>query len=144
MHYYLADQEAQRREPNARALLLDQEGFVMEASTANLLIYRQTEGLISPPREKILPGVSVAVLQELAAQLQIPFGHRSLRVEDVQSADEVLLCSTSPCMLPVSTVDGVAIHEGQPGAIFQQLISAWSDLVGVDIIAQAQQFRDRR
>ena len=144
MHYYLADREAQRREAGARALLLDQEGFVMEASTANILMYRAREGLVSPPRDKILPGVSVAVLQELAAQLSIPFHHRALQVEEVQAADEVLLCSTSPCVLPVSSLDGVAIGQGQPGPVFQQLMAAWGGLVGVDIIRQARQFRERR
>lgn len=74
MHYYLADREARRREPGARALLLDHEGFVTEASTANLVAYFRGAGLVSPPKERILPGISVATLAELAGQVGIPFG----------------------------------------------------------------------
>jgi len=37
MHYYLADRHAAAADPQARALLLDAEGFVTEASTANVL-----------------------------------------------------------------------------------------------------------
>jgi branched-subunit amino acid aminotransferase/4-amino-4-deoxychorismate lyase len=141
MHYWLADHEARRIEPGARALLLDHDDFVLEASTANILIYRAGEGLISPPKESILPGISVAMLADLAQTLGLPFLHRSLRLEDLLSAEEVLLCSTSPCVWPVLSLNGKTIGSGQPGAIFSRLIAAWSQHVGMDIVEQAQRLR---
>src|SRR5262249_7168562 len=78
MHSYLADKQARQIEPGARALLLDERGYVTEASPANVVAYRRDEGLISPPKDHILPGVTVAVLAELAGQLAIPFVHREL------------------------------------------------------------------
>jgi hypothetical protein len=140
MHYYLADQEAHQREPGARALLLDHEGFITEASTANLLIYRRSEGIVSPPKEKILHGVSMSVLEELAAELDIPFSNRDLTVEEVATADEVLLCSTSPCVWPVTRLNGRPIAAGQPGPIVRKLLQAWSKRVGIDIVEQARHF----
>ncbi|MBP86734.1 MAG: hypothetical protein CMJ64_08465 [Planctomycetaceae bacterium] len=143
MHYYLADQRARRIDPDARALLLDQTGTVTEASTANIVIYRDGEGFVSPPREKILPGVSAATLEDLTAELKTSFSHRTLTVEDLQSADEVILSSTSPCLLPVSAVDGQPIGGGAPGQMFTKAIEAWSRLVGIDIIEQAVRFQNR-
>ena len=143
MHYYLADQEARRIDPEARALLLDQTDSVMEASTANIVIYRRAEGFVSPPREKILPGLSAATLEQLSAKLGVSFSHRSLTVEDLQSADEVILSSTSPCLLPVSAIDGEPIGDGSPGPMFNKAIAAWSELVGIDIIEQARRFQSR-
>ena len=67
--------------------MLDLAVFVMEASTANILIYREGTGLISPPREAILPGISVAMLEMLARQIGIPFLHQPLRVDDVLAAE---------------------------------------------------------
>ena len=72
MHYYLADRLAMKKDPGARAVLLDREGYVSETSTANVLIYRKGEGLISPPMEKILHGISLAVTFEIAGSLGIP------------------------------------------------------------------------
>ncbi len=141
MHYYLADREAAARQPGARALLLDQDGRVSEASTANVLVYRRDEGLISPPLERILHGISLDEAFRLAAQLGIPTVRRDLWPEEVAEADEVLLSSTSPCLLPVSRFDGRPIGDGRPGEVFQSLIAAWSKLVGVDIVAQAARFR---
>ncbi|TWT38280.1 D-alanine aminotransferase [Posidoniimonas corsicana] len=137
MHYYLADQQARAAEPGARALLLDQDGCVGEASTANVVIYREEEGVVSPRIEKILPGVSVAVVRELADQLGVPFTERDMTVEEFLSADEAWLSSTSVCLLPVVRCDGQAVGTGEPGPQFERFLAAWSDLVGVDIAAQA-------
>lgn len=140
MHYYLADRQAAAADPRARALLLDAEGFVTEASTANLLVHRIGEGLISPPAEKILPGISMSAVMEFAVELGITCLRRNLTVEEVAAADEAMLTSTSTCILPVARLNGRPIGEGRPGPIYRELLAAWSRAVGVDIAAQAERF----
>jgi branched-subunit amino acid aminotransferase/4-amino-4-deoxychorismate lyase len=144
MHYYLADSQARKFEPGARALLLDGDGHVLEASTANIVVHRRDAGLVSPPKEKILPGVSVGVVTELARSLGIPFVHRDLTVDDLATADEVMLCSTSPCVWPVVRLNGETISGGVPGEVFRKLLAGWNALVGLDIQAQAERFARRR
>ncbi len=143
MHYYLADRDAAKVDPHARALLLDHGGRVTETSTANLLIFRSSEGLISPPGERILHGISLSVLMELAGKLGITTVERDLTQQDVASADEVLICSTSLCLLSVTRFDGRPIGDGRPGGVFHRLLAAWSELVGLDISAQAARFAER-
>ena len=143
MHYYLADQQARQREAGARALMLEERGFVTEASTANILVYYRDVGLVSPPKEMILPGVSAAVVQELARSLGIPFSFRPLTVDDVAAAEEALLCSTSPCIWPVTRLSGRPIGDGKQGEIARSVLAAWSKLVGLDIAAQAGRFANR-
>jgi branched-chain amino acid aminotransferase len=143
MHYYLADRHAARTEPGARALLLDQEGFVSEATTANVLVYRAGEGLVSPPLARILHGISMDVALELAAGLGIPATQRNLTVEDLAGADEAFLTSTPLCLLPVTRLNGRAIGSGIPGAVYGRLLRAWSERVELDIVAQAVRFAPR-
>jgi branched-subunit amino acid aminotransferase/4-amino-4-deoxychorismate lyase len=143
MHFYLADRQAAQRQPGARAVLLDEDGFVAEASTANVLVYREGEGLVSPPPEHILFGVSVHVVQELAARLGMPFITRPLTVEELQSAGEAMLTSTSVCLLPIVQCDGRAIGDGCPGPIYRSLLKAWSEMVGLDVASQARRFANR-
>ncbi|WP_254512645.1 aminotransferase class IV [Anatilimnocola floriformis] len=143
MHYFLADRAARLKQPGARAIMQDQRGFVTEASTANLLIYRAAEGIVSPPRASILPGVSVAVLGELAAELKIPWSERDLTLADCEAADEILLCSTSPCVWPVTHFNGQTISQGTAGPIARQLLAAFSRRTGIDIERQAKQFSQR-
>ncbi len=143
MHYYLADREAGLREPGARAVLLDEHGHVTEASTANLLIYSEEQGLVTPPTGTVLPGISASVVLRLAAEAGIPTTTRPLVPDDLAGADEVLLTSTPWCLLPVTRFEGRPVGRGVPGAVFHKLLSGWSELVGVDIAAQAQRFAVR-
>lgn len=143
MHYYLADRQAEAVEPGSRALLLDTEGHVTEASTANVLLYRVGQGLISPPHDKVLPGISLAAAAEIAARMGQPLTDRDLTPDDLLAADEVFLTSTPLCLLPVVSVDGHPIGSGRPGHFFRRLINSWSDSVGLDIIDQAHRFADR-
>jgi branched-chain amino acid aminotransferase len=142
MHYYLADREAAQRKPSARAILLDQDGSVAESTTANVLVYREQEGLSSPPDDHILVGISLGVVHELAGQLGIPFMRRRLAADELHAADEVMLASTSVCVLPVVECDGRPIGDGVPGPLFKRLLTAWGEMVGLDIAAQARRGAD--
>jgi branched-chain amino acid aminotransferase len=143
MHYYLADKLALKKDHRARAVLLDNKGFVTETSTANILIYRKDEGLISPPNDNILHGISLTVVFELADKLGIPCLQRNISTEDLSTADEIILTSTPLCMLPATQFNSQLIGNGRPGIISQQLLTAWSEMVGLDIVGQAEHFAVR-
>jgi branched-subunit amino acid aminotransferase/4-amino-4-deoxychorismate lyase len=143
IHYYLADKQAVAIDPQARALLLDAQGFVAEASTANVVVYRASEGLISPPLTKVLHGISLSEMIELAQRMGIPFKYRDLTVDDVATADEVMLSSTPLCLLPVTRFNNRPIGSGAPGPIFARIMDAWSEAVGIDIVQQAVRFTVR-
>ncbi len=144
MHYYLADQQADKMDNGSRAILLDQDGYVSEASTANIVMYQEAHGFVSPPRQKILPGVSLSVLAELAARLGVPVHYRDFRLEDLASAHEILLCSTSPCVWPVTRLNGQPTRGSVERPMFHQILSAWNELVELDIAAQARRFANRQ
>ncbi|MDZ4658056.1 MAG: aminotransferase class IV [Bythopirellula sp.] len=143
MHYYLADRQAAKHSRQARAILLDQDGYVGEGSTANLIAYYADRGLVTPKIAKVLPGVSQHVIFDLAESLGIRHQEQDLLPADLSQADELYLSSTSICLLPVVNLDGLPIGTGQPGPVFQKLLTAWSEQVGVDIAAQAQKFAIR-
>jgi branched-subunit amino acid aminotransferase/4-amino-4-deoxychorismate lyase len=148
MHYYLADREAGRRFPGSRALLLDQRGFVGEASTANVACWfrahpRWGAGLVVPRLDGVLPGISQAFLFELADELGLPRQEADILPEELLAADEVLLTSTSVCVLPVVRVNDRLIGRGAPGPTYSQLLAAWSDRVGIDVAEQACRFARR-
>jgi branched-chain amino acid aminotransferase len=143
MHYYLADRQAQARYPGSRALMLDEDGFVTEASSANIVLYQEKTGLVTPPAEKILPGISLAVLMELAEELKIDWAESDLTPLDVAAASEVFLTSTSVCMVPVVRFNGRPIGGAVPGRTFRRFLAARNNLTGLDIAAQAQRFAAR-
>lgn len=135
MHYYLADQEARLADPQALALLLDLDGNVTETSGANFLIV-ENGTIVSPTLRNTLPGISRATVIELAEKLGILFVERDIQVFSVMNADEAFLASTPYCLCPVTKINGVTIGDGQPGAIYRRLMSAWNELLGFDIAGQ--------
>ncbi len=130
---WIADHEARRIEPGASALLLDADGFVTETVAANFLIVRDGT-IISPPREAILNGVSLQVVEELCRDLGVPFEERRLTVEDCRGADEAMLAGTSHCLAGVRRIAGADLH--MPGPVRRRLLDEWSRRVGVDIERQ--------
>ena len=78
-----------------------------------------------------------AFVRELWLERGGAWESRPLGVSDLLAADEVLLASTSACLLPVRSLNGQPIGDGRPGPAFESLLSAWSERVGVDVRAQA-------
>ncbi len=108
--------------------------FIRETPTANVIV-EMDGALVSPPRSEVLEGISLRVAEELCKTLGIPFAERELSLNEVErKAGECLLSCTSYCLAPVAQVGGVIKPAGGP--LFQRLIQAWGDMVGVDIRRQ--------
>jgi branched-chain amino acid aminotransferase len=133
LHWWLAEQHARQSEPDTAALLTDRTGHLTETATANFLVVRKRV-VTSPPRDQILDGVSLLVVEELCGTLGIEFEEHSLKIEDCQSASEALLTSTPYGVAGVSSINSQAIR--WPGPILKRLHKAWSERVGVDIWRQ--------
>ena len=139
MNFVLADLEANDLEPGAMAILRDDRGNITESTGSNVFLV--SDGVIrSPVDSAMLQGVSRGMVFDLARQLDIPAVEEDLQPYDLYNADEAFVSTTSPCVLPMTQVDRRAIGDGKPGPISQQLLAAWSEAVGVDIVGQAMQF----
>jgi branched-subunit amino acid aminotransferase/4-amino-4-deoxychorismate lyase len=90
--------------------------------------------VLSPPRDAVLAGVSLQTVEELCAELGLPFAERPLGVQDCVTADEAFLSSTSYCLAPVRQIEGVDLPS--PGPVYERLLAAWSAHVGLDIRRQ--------
>ena len=135
LHWYLADRQAKLIDASSRAVLLDQYGHITETSTGNF--FAVIDGCILTPSEKTtLGGVSQMVINELAAELNIECDDADLRADDTIIATELFTTSTPYCILPVTRFNGHSINGGVPGPVYLQVLSAWKEAVGVDIMEQ--------
>ena len=138
MAYTLAEMEVKLVDPQAQSILLDIHGNVAENKGGNFFIY--SEGVLKTPQARsALAGISRATVLELAAQLKIPVQVTDFQPYDIYTADEAFFTSTPYCIMPATKFNGLPVGDGQVGVVTKRLLQAWSDLVGVDIIAQAQQ-----
>jgi branched-chain amino acid aminotransferase len=73
----------------------------------------------------------------LARAAGIAVVERDLDLFDAYNADEAFLTSTSLCLCPVASINGVTIGEGRvPGALTRRLTEAYCRLVDHDFVAQ--------
>ena len=85
-----------------------------------------------------LAGISRETALELAAHLGIPAQISDFQPYDIYTAEEAFFTSTPYCIMPATKFNGLPVGDGAVGAVTRRLLQAWSELVGVDIVAQAQ------
>jgi branched-chain amino acid aminotransferase len=140
-HNYLnlivASQEVNAIDPSAWAILLDTNGNLCEGLGSNIFIVKGNE--IFTPRDKfVLPGISRQTAIDLAREAGFPLIEADLDLYDAYNADEIFITSTSLCICPAVSVNGV--HIGPPGQVWgpitKQLADAYVRFVDFDFIAQ--------
>ena len=136
LNMVLGDLEAQGTDPGSWAVLLDEAGNLTEGRGSNVFLVK--DGVVATPQGQfVLEGVTRGVVLELAGGLDVPTEERDLDLYDAYTADEAFLTSTSLCICPISSVNGAPVGDGRvPGPVTQRLMSAFSDLAGMDYVDQ--------
>ena len=139
--YLMANIEAGQIEgDNNWALMLDPDGFVAEGTGDNFFIIKNGV-VITPEGRNILRGISRDyVMNELCSQLGMPVVEKNIEAYDVYTADEAFMTGTPFCMLPVTSLNGLAIGKGEVGEGFNRLIGQWSANAGIDIVRQIKKW----
>ena len=124
----LAKQDA-RMAGAFEAWMVGADGTVREGSSTNAWMVQGGALVTHPLSESILPGIARAALVRLARADGIAVEERCFSLDDVLSADEALLTSTTAPLLPVVRIDGRAVGSGRPGPVAARLARlVWDDI----------------
>lgn len=85
------------------------DGFVTEGSHTNIHMLKDGVLYSHPADECILPGVTRGVLLKLCMRLGIPVSEKPFTVEQMRSADEVLISSSLLGVRTASAIDGAPV-----------------------------------
>jgi D-alanine transaminase len=102
------------------ALFVD-DGVVNECSASNFYAVIGGRVVTHPVGPKVLPGITRAVLLEVAADLGVPMDERPLREDEAIAADEVFITSTTREVGWVSTWNGQTVGGGKCGPVTRKL-----------------------
>jgi len=103
------------------AIRLDADGHVAECATANLFAVIGGT-VVTPPTTGILPGITRARVLAACAQAGILSAERTIRVPELQAADEIFVTSALRGVVPVTRLDG----ESRPaGSVTARLATAY-------------------
>lgn len=104
--------------------LFVRDGFLMEASSAN--VFALFDGVLktAPASNYILHGITRAVVLDLCREIPIPCEETPIRAETIPAAEEMFITGTVSEIIPIIAVNGNNIGTGKPGPITRQLIQA--------------------
>jgi branched-chain amino acid aminotransferase len=119
-------------------LFCDNQGYVVEATVANLFIVRGDQVFTPPNEGSILPGITRRTVAEILGDNAMMFSKYNKHVKvmekritrpDLYTADEVFMCGTFAEIVPIIQIDGRIIADGKPGFYSRMVLKSYQDLV---------------
>lgn len=108
------------------AWFVDEENFVTEGASSNAwLVTKDGVLLTRPSSNRILTGITMTVIKEVAASLQIKVEERAFTVAEAKAAAEAFLSSATQTVMPVVAIDGSPVGSGKPGPVTMRLREAF-------------------
>ena len=106
------------------SLMLDTDGFVAEADTAN--IFCVSDGILRTPfANSCLHGITRGTIIELGRELGLEVKEERLPLFEFYRADEVFVTGTVCELVPIIEIDGRTIGSGEPGPVWRKLLDAY-------------------
>jgi branched-subunit amino acid aminotransferase/4-amino-4-deoxychorismate lyase len=96
-------------------VLPDAEGNITEGPGFNVFVYYESRLLT--PESGVLEGITRQTVLDLAAEQGIPARQVMFGANVLENAEEVFITSTAGGVMPVTTLNGKSIGDGQPGKI---------------------------
>lgn len=110
------------------AIMLSDQGYVVEGSGSNVFIVNKKGELVTPPTYLgILEGITRNVALELARKENIPVKEDIFTRHDLYSAQECFLTGTAAELIPVISIDRRTVGAGVPGPVTKKLMDLFHD-----------------
>ena len=137
------------REANRRgageALWFNVHNYVESGSITNAFVVKDKRVMTPPtpadlhdtavvskvpyPKSAAVPGVTRAVVMDLAKELGIEAAPGAINVNQLLDADEVFLTNSVMGVMPVCRIEGKAIGDDKPGPVTRRLAGAYAEIV---------------
>jgi branched-chain amino acid aminotransferase len=134
---YIAAIMAQKKARQAgavEALYRTADGLLTECTTSNFFVFRN-DRLITSDVE-ILAGITRGVALEIAEDI-FEIDYRPVRYDELTSADEAFITSTTKEIMPIVLVDDICIGNGQVGPHTRRLRELFRRVVEIETTAES-------
>jgi branched-chain amino acid aminotransferase len=111
------------------AILLDDDGYVAEATGENLFMVKNGVVITPPLSQPILEGITRESVIGVAKSLGYTVREERFAKDALLTADEVFLTGTAAEVTPVRDVDGYAIGAGARGPVTERIQARYFDVV---------------
>ena len=125
---YLTSNHLHRAKKKAHAIdvVYHSNGIISEASRSNIFLVK--DGVLLTPQTNILLGVTRKNILSFAEEI-LPVSVQDVSVRMLFEAEEVFISSTLKEVMPIVTIDGRKVGEGQAGTYTLKIQQAFIDLL---------------
>lgn len=118
-------------EEQAQEAILIKDGLALEGAASNLFLVKD-KCLITPPKShSLLPGITrdlvLQLAREIAAQEGMEVVERDIPENELMSADELWVTSSTREILPITQLDNEPVGNGKPGPIWARVTEVYRD-----------------
>lgn len=110
------------------ALLIDNDGYVAQASSENIFIEKNGK-IYTPPLGSIFPGITRQTVIGICRKFQIDVVEKNLTVKDIHEADSAFLCGTAAGIIGIKEVDQIVYKEDWQHTIGASIQRTYKKLV---------------
>jgi len=114
------------KDQHAYDVLYHMNGQVSEFPRCNVFIVRK-DGIVVTPSDRVLHGITRKNILSLSGR-KFTIQEGEVTLQEVLTAHEVFLTSTTKRIVPIVQVDHTVIGNGQPGAVTLELLSHLIDM----------------
>ncbi len=118
--------EAARR--GADEAVLVRGGSLAEGSSSAVFIAKEGRVVTPPSSHERLPSITRLVVADVLDALSLPMDVREIRLDELFTADEIWIASSTREALPVTLLDGKPVGIGKPGPVWQRMFDEFQAL----------------
>ncbi len=128
----LLAKQAAKQSGAFEAWLVDDDGYVTEGGSTNAWIVDGEGDVITRDlSHAILPGVTRRIMLDAMRDAQVKVVERKFTVAEALAAREAFISSATGAAIPVVTIDGTRIGDGQPGPVTRRIRDVYAEKAGI-------------
>ncbi len=108
-------------EQDCAEAILVKDNIVTEGAASNVFAVIDNILTTPPINNEILPGITRQLIIKLAKKHQIPVAERPITLNELLTANEIWLTSSTREILPVVELDKKPVGNGQPGQVWKTM-----------------------
>ena len=115
-------------EAHAHEAIFVRDNTVLEGSSTNVFVVRDKQVYTAPKNNLVLPGITRDVVVNLVRSCDMSMHEEAVSMEDLTTADEVWLTSSTKECLPVTQLNQYQVGNGEPGHMWRAVYDSFQAL----------------
>lgn len=115
-----------KKKKAVEVLLIDKNNEILECTTSNFFAVIDKK-IITPPKDKILEGITRKIVLDLCKKFKIPAIERKIYKEEIKNFEECFITASNKEILPIIQIDNIKISN-KPGIMTKFLMEKFREL----------------